>query len=78
MTKLTDNFLRDELPQHNFLQLNELDQFLRSKGAVSVVELHGLLTAVISAPEMVEPNKWMQLSKIRRCSKNHIFRYQKV
>lgn len=64
MSKVVNNLFNVSLRRNSF-QINELDRFLQSKGAVSVVELHGLLTAVISAPEIILPSKWMQLSKIQ-------------
>ena len=43
----------------------ELDLFLLQHGACSVIELDGLLTAVVSSPNLVSLNQWLKIARIQ-------------
>ncbi len=46
------------------INLSQLDQFLISVGTMSMIELHGFLSAVISGPKLIMPNEWMDIAGV--------------
>ena len=63
MTKLVNNICIDDA-QHSY-SCKKLDDFLRLQGAFPLIKLHGFLTAVSSAPNIILPSQWLALSRIQ-------------
>lgn len=56
----------------------QLDQYLQKNKARAIVEIDGLLTAILSGPKLIPPSKWLQLIGVGQIQFNSMEQIQQV